>query len=77
MSSFLPVSLSHPSPRCQLESYYSLIAPKAVADQEKWKKNFETIFNKHGGTVEGITKMATKLVKNYRNQVMLLIALPH
>ena len=77
MSSFPPVSLSRPSLRSRLESYYSLIAPDAVADQEKWKKNFETIYTKYGGTVEGETKLATKLAKKYGNQVMLLIAPPH
>jgi small nuclear ribonucleoprotein (snRNP)-like protein len=71
------VSLSRPSLRRRLESYYSLIAPDAVADQEKWKKNFETIYNKYGGTVEGETKLATKLAKKYGNKVMLLIAPPH
>jgi small nuclear ribonucleoprotein (snRNP)-like protein len=72
-----PVSLSRPSLRRRLESYYSLIAPDAVADQEKWKKNFEIIYNKYGGTVEGETKLATKLAKKYGNKVMLLIAPPH
>jgi small nuclear ribonucleoprotein (snRNP)-like protein len=78
MSSAPPVvSLSRPSLRRRLESYYSLIAPDAVADQEKWKENFEIIYNKYGGTVEGETKLATKLAKKYGNKVMLLVAPPH
>lgn len=72
-----PVSLGKPSLRHRLESYYSLIAPDAIADKEKWKNNFETIYNKYGGTVEGETKLASKLAKKYGNRVRLLVAPPH
>ena len=77
MSSPPPVSLGKPSLRHRLESYYSLISPDAIADSEKWKNNFEIIYNKYGGTVEGETKLANKLVKKYGNQVRLLVAPPH
>ncbi|KAL7539035.1 hypothetical protein ACHAXR_011764 [Thalassiosira sp. AJA248-18] len=77
MSSPPPVSLGKPSLRHRLVSYYSLIAPDAIADEEKWKKNFEIIYNKYGGTVEGETKLAAKLAKKYGNRVRLLVAPPH
>lgn len=77
MSAPPPVSLGKPSLRHRLESYYSLISPDAIADKEKWKTNFEIIYNKYGGTVEGETKLAAKLAKKYGNQVRLLVAPPH
>ena len=72
-----PVSLGRPSLRHRLESYYSLVSPDQIADQEKWKSTFETIYNKFGGTVQGETKLAAKLAKKYGNQVRLLVAPPH
>lgn len=63
------VSLGKPSLRHRLESYYSLIAPDAIADKEDWKRKFEIIYNKFGGSVEGETRLANKLSKKYGNQV--------
>lgn len=77
MNSPPPVSLGKPSLRHRLESYYSLIAPDAISDPEKWKKNFEIIHAKYGGTVEGETKLASKLAKKYGDRVKLLVAPPH
>ncbi|KAL7525825.1 hypothetical protein ACHAWF_001524 [Thalassiosira exigua] len=77
MNSPPPVSLGKPSLRHRLESYYSLIAPSAIADKEKWKNNFEIIYQKYGGTVEGETKLAAKLAKKYGTRVRLLVAPPH
>eukprot|EP01082_Thalassiosira_pseudonana_P005265 g4968.t1 g4968 contig18:345932-347258(-) len=71
------VSLGKPSLRYRLESYYSLIAPDAIADKEDWKRKFEIIYNKFGGSVEGETRLANKLSKKYGNQVTLLVAPPH
>ncbi|KAL9182025.1 hypothetical protein ACHAXT_012368 [Thalassiosira profunda] len=72
-----PVSLGKPSLRHRLESYYSLVSPDAIADQDKWRQNFETIYTKYGGTVEGETKLAAKLAKKYGVRVRLLVAPPH
>lgn len=72
-----PVSLGRPSLRHRLESYYSLVSPDQIANEEKWKSTFETIYNKFGGTVQGETKLAAKLAKKYGNQVRLLVAPPH
>ena len=78
MSSPSPVvSLGKPSLRHRLESYYSLIAPDAISDKEEWKRKFEIIYQKYGGTVEGETKLSAKLAKKYGNQVRLLVAPPH
>jgi len=77
MSSPPPVSLGKPSLRHRLESYYSLIAPDAIVDKDKWKKNFEIIYNKYGSTVEGENKLSAKLAKKYGTQVRLLVAPPH
>lgn len=72
-----PVSLGKPSLRHRLESYYSLVAPEAIADAEDWKRKFEIIYNKYGGTVQGETKLSQKLAKKYGQQVRLLVAPPH
>jgi small nuclear ribonucleoprotein (snRNP)-like protein len=72
-----PVSLGKPSLRYRLESYYSLVAPDAIADNDKWKQNFDIIYDKYGGTVEGETKLSNKLAKKYGSQIRLLVAPPH
>lgn len=72
-----PVSLGKPSLRHRLESYYSLVSPEAIADAIEWKRKFEIIYNKYGGSVEGETKLSQKLAKKYGQQVMLLVAPPH
>jgi small nuclear ribonucleoprotein (snRNP)-like protein len=72
-----PVSLGKPSLRHRLEAYYSLVAPEAIADASEWKRKFDIIHSKFGGTVEGETKLSQKLAKKYGNQVMLLVAPPH
>lgn len=72
-----PVSLGKPSLRHRLESYYSLVSPPSIADPAKWRSNFESIYEKYGGSVDGETKLARKLAKKYGGRVMLLVAPPH
>ena len=72
-----PVSLGKPSLRHRLESYYSLVSPPSISDPAKWKSNFESIYEKYGGSVEGETKLAKKLARKYGGRVMLLVAPPH
>jgi hypothetical protein len=66
-----PVSLGKPSLRHRLESYYSLVAPEAIADAEDWKRKFEIIYNKYGGTnvEDGVrdAKQSTKRGANEKN----------
>jgi len=56
-----------------LEAYYSLIAPDTIADETSWRKRFEQIYEKYGGTVDGEAKLAKKLAKKYGNNVRLLL----
>ena len=72
-----PVSLGKPSLRHRLESYYSLVSPPSISDPVKWKSNFESIYDKYGGSVEGETRLAKKLARKYGGRVMLLVAPPH
>ena len=72
-----PVSLGKPSLRHRLESYYSLVAPDAIADKDEWTRKFEIIYNKYGGCHDKETKLANKLANKYGNQVRLLVAPPH
>jgi len=72
-----PVSLGKPSLRHRLESYYSLVAPEAIANKEEWTRKFEIIYNKFGGDHIKETKLADKLAKKYGEQVRLLVAPPH
>ena len=72
-----PVSLGKPSLRHRLESYYSLVAPEAIANKEEWARKFEIIYNKYGGCHIKETKLANKLAKKYGQQVRLLVAPPH
>lgn len=53
------------------------MAPEAIADVNEWKRKFEIIYNKYGGTVQGETKLSQKLAKKYGDQVRLLVAPPH
>ena len=69
----IPVSLGKPSLRLRLEAYYSLIAPETIADEASWRKRFEQIYDKFGGTVEGEAKLAAKLAKKYGTNVRLLL----
>ena len=69
----IPVSLGKPSLRLRLEAYYSLIAPDTIADEASWRKRFEQIYEKYGGTVDGEAKLAAKLAKKYGNNVRLLL----
>ena len=69
----IPVSLGKPSLRLRLEAYYSLIAPETIAGEASWRKRFEQIYDKFGGTVEGEAKLAAKLAKKYGNNVRLLL----
>ncbi|KAL7434160.1 hypothetical protein ACHAXM_003916 [Skeletonema potamos] len=72
-----PVSLGKPSLRHRLESYYSLVAPEAIANKEEWTRKFEIIYNKYGGDHIKELKLANKLAKKYGEQVRLLVAPPH
>ncbi len=69
----IPVSLGKPSLRLRLEAYYSLIAPDTIADEASWRKRFDQIYEKYGGTVGGEAKLAAKLGKKYGNSVRLLL----
>ena len=69
----IAVSLGKPSLRLRLEAYYSLIAPDTIADEASWRKRFEQIYEKYGGTVDGEAKLAAKLAKKYGNNVHLLL----
>ena len=72
-----PVSLGKPSLRHRLESYYSLVAPEAIANKEEWARKFEIIYHKFGGDHTKETKLANKLANKYGEQVRLLVAPPH
>lgn len=73
-SALVPVSLGKPSLRRRLEDYYSLIAPDVISDDIEWRKKFELIYDKYGGTVESERNLAKKLAKKYGDSVKLLIA---
>lgn len=72
-----PVSLGKPSLRHRLESYYSLVAPDAIANRDEWARKFDIIYNKYGGCHDKETKLANKLANKYGRQVRLLVAPPH
>jgi hypothetical protein len=68
------VNLSRHSLLHRLECYYSLVSPATIANTTQWKSNFELIYSKYGGSVEGETKLANKLMKKYGHRVLLLTA---
>jgi small nuclear ribonucleoprotein (snRNP)-like protein len=53
---------------------YSLIAPDQIANPTEWRKKYDQIYPKFGGTHEGEQKLATKLAKKYGTAVRLLLA---
>ena len=53
---------------------YSLIAPDQIANPTEWRKKYDQIYPKFGGTHEGERKLATKLEKKYGSAVRLLLA---
>ena len=66
------VNLSRHSLLHRLECYYSLVSPSTIANTAQWKSNFELIYTKYGGSVEGECKLANKLMKKYGKRVLLL-----
>ena len=68
------VNLSRHSLLHRLECYYSLVSPATIANTTQWKSNFELIYSKYGGSVEGESKLANKLKKKYGHRVLLLTA---
>lgn len=68
------MSLGKPSLRLRLEAYYSLIAPDQIAKKEEWRKRFDQIWGKFGGSHQGERKLASKLAKKYGSTVKLLLA---
>jgi len=66
------VNLSRHSLLHRLECYYSLVSPSTIANTAQWKNNFELIYTKYGGSVEGECKLANKLMKKYGSRVLLL-----
>jgi len=73
-SANIPISLGKPSLRRRLEDYYSLISPDVIQNEngEEWKKKFELIYDKYGGSVQGEFKLAQKLAKKYGGNVIRL-----
>lgn len=69
----IPVSLGKPSLRKRLEDYYSLIAPDIIANDVEWKKKFDLIYAKYGGSEKGERALMTKLCKKYGNAVRLML----
>ena len=70
----IPVSLGKPSLRLRLEAYYSLIAPDLIANPEQWRKRYDQVYEKFGGSYEGERKLAAKLANKYGTAVRLLLA---
>lgn len=69
----ITVSLGKPSLRKRLEDYYSLIAPDVIANEVEWKKKFDLIYAKYGGSEKGERALMTKLCKKYGNAVRLML----
>lgn len=67
----IPVSLGKPSLRLRLEAYYSLIAPDTLSNEPEWRKKYDLIYAKYGGSVKGEDALARKLAKKYGTQVHL------
>eukprot|EP00978_Attheya_sp_CCMP212_P049432 scaffold663536_cov55-Attheya_sp.AAC.1 len=67
----IPVSLGKPSLRLRLEAYYSLIAPDILSNDPEWRKKYDLIYAKYGGSVKGENALARKLAKKYGTQVHL------
>ena len=61
----IPISTGKPSLRRRLEDYYSLIAPDTISNEAGWRRKFELIYDKYGGTTEKELALARKLAKKY------------
>jgi small nuclear ribonucleoprotein (snRNP)-like protein len=70
----LAVSLGKPSLKARLEDYYTLVAPEQIADDGKWRKRFDAIWSKYGGTHQGEQKLARQLEKKYGTVVRFVTA---
>jgi small nuclear ribonucleoprotein (snRNP)-like protein len=71
------VSLGKPSLKARLEAYYSMVAPDQIADDGDgggWRKRFDAIWSKYGGTHQGEQKLANKLEKKYGTVVLFVTA---
>jgi len=71
----IPISLGKPSLRLRLEAYYSLISPDVLSNPSEWKKKFELIYQKFGGSVEGEAALASKLSRKYGKTVQLRLTI--
>lgn len=60
--------------KARLEAYYTLIAPDTLTDAADWRKKFDQIYQKYGGSHEGERKLAKKLAKKYGVAVRLMVA---
>lgn len=69
-----PVSCGKPSLKARLEAYYELVAPETL--QKDWRKRFDAIWDKFGGTIEGERQLQAKLAKKYGSFVEFQIAGP-
>ncbi|GFH60950.1 hypothetical protein CTEN210_17426 [Chaetoceros tenuissimus] len=67
----IPISLGRPSLRRRLEDYYSLIAPDVISNESEWRRKFELIYEKYGGSIEKESALSRKLAKKYGNTVRL------
>jgi small nuclear ribonucleoprotein (snRNP)-like protein len=69
------LTLGKASLRQRLEDYYSLIAPDVISkengNEKEWKRKFDLIYEKFGGTEKGERMLSAKLCKKYGNAVRL------
>jgi len=70
----IPLSLGKPSLRRRLESYYSLVAPNQIQNEQVWLSKFQQIYSKYGGSHDGELSLARKLEAKYGGTVRLLLA---
>mmetsp|Transcript_1119 Transcript_1119/g.1354 ORF Transcript_1119/g.1354 Transcript_1119/m.1354 type:complete len:438 (-) Transcript_1119:761-2074(-) len=70
----IPLSFGKISLKQRLEDYYSLIAPDAISNENEWKRKFELIHDKYGGSEKGEKQLAQKLAKKYGTIVRFKLA---
>lgn len=73
MTQLVDDSLSRPSLRRRLETYYQRVSPDQVASLDEWNSRFEVIWRKYGGSYQGEYCLQSKLAKKYGTQVLLQI----
>lgn len=69
--SVIPLGFGKQSLQRRLEAYYSLIAPDVLANEVEWKKKFQLIYEKFGGSEKGEKALSAKLCKKYGSAVRL------